>query len=102
LQIIQSAARFSPQGFPIRFVQIGSIGGNTIPLPAAALRSSGLQLIGSGLGSLSIEQMLSTILLLINEAPKMNLQFQSQQIPLSRVSEVWNTTNSDIQSVLGF
>ena len=50
LQMIQSAAKFNPQGVPIRFVQIGSIGGATIALPAAALRSSGLQLIGSGLG----------------------------------------------------
>jgi NADPH:quinone reductase-like Zn-dependent oxidoreductase len=100
LQMIQSAAKFSPQGVPIRFVQIGSIGGASISLPAAALRSSGLQLIGSGLGSLSIAQMLNAISELIIEAPKMNLQFNSQQFPLRQVTEVWNTTNSDVRTVL--
>lgn len=35
----------------IRYVQIGSIAGNDIRLPGALLRSSGLELLGSGLGS---------------------------------------------------
>lgn len=37
----------------IRFVQIGSISGHNIVLPGALLRSSGLELLGSGLGSVS-------------------------------------------------
>lgn len=37
----------------IRFVQIGSMTGNNINLPGSLLRSSGLELMGSGLGSVS-------------------------------------------------
>ena len=37
----------------LRYVQVGSISGNPISLNADWLRSSGVELLGSGLGSLS-------------------------------------------------
>lgn len=40
----------------LRYVQIGGSAGPSITLPAAALRSSGLELLGSGFGSASLEQ----------------------------------------------
>ena len=100
LSIIQSAAKYSPQGISIQFVQIGSIGGATIPFPASALRSSGLKVMGSGLGSLSIAQMLSAISDLITHAPGAGFQIKTEKIPLSEVSQVWNATSSDVRTVL--
>lgn len=38
-----------------RFVQIGSMAGSTIALPAAVLRSAGVELVGVGLGSVPAE-----------------------------------------------
>jgi NADPH:quinone reductase-like Zn-dependent oxidoreductase len=38
----------------IRYVQIGTTAGPTISLPGAALRSSGLEIMGSGFGSVSV------------------------------------------------
>ena len=40
----------------VRFIQIGESAGETISLPAATLRSSGLELLGSGFGSASLDQ----------------------------------------------
>lgn len=100
LSIIQSAAKYSPQGISIQFVQIGSIGGATIPFPASALRSSGLKVMGSGLGSLSIAQMLSAISDLITHAPGAGFQIKTEKIPLREVSRVWNATSSDVRTVL--
>ncbi len=57
-----AAGHGSPEGEPrIRFVQIGSISGNAITLPAQLLRSSGVELLGSGLGSLSAQQILQSL-----------------------------------------
>jgi NADPH:quinone reductase-like Zn-dependent oxidoreductase len=100
LSIIQSSAKYSPQGLSMQLVQIGSIGGSTIPFPASALRSSGLKVMGSGLGSLSIAQMLSAISDLIKHAPEAGLQIKTKKIPLSEVSQVWNATSSDVRTVL--
>lgn len=100
LSIIQSAAKYSPQGISIKFVQIGSIGGATIPFPASALRSSGLKVMGSGLGSLSIAQMLSAVFDLIKQASEAGFQIKTEKIPLREVSQVWNATSSDVRTVL--
>ena len=45
----------------VRFVNIGSMGGHTISLPAAGLRSTGLELMGSGLGSVSDVELVRSI-----------------------------------------
>ena len=49
--LIVAAAKASPDGVPVRFVQIGSISGADINVPGATLRSTALQLMGSGIGS---------------------------------------------------
>ena len=100
LLLIQCAAKHSPQGLSIEFVQIGSIGGATIPFPASALRSSGLRVIGSGLGSLSIAQMLNAISEFIHHAPEADFYTKIQGIPLSQVAEVWSSMNSNTRTVL--
>src|SRR5271156_4579610 len=57
-----AAGHGAPDGEPrIRFVQIGSISGEAITLRGGLLRSSGIELIGSGLGSLSSKQILQSL-----------------------------------------
>jgi hypothetical protein len=54
----------------------------------------------SGLGSLSIAQMLSAISDLIKQAPEGRFQIKTEKIPLNEVSRVWNATSSDVRTVL--
>ncbi len=100
LSLINVAAKYSPLKTTIQFVQIGSIGGATIPMPASALRSSGLRLMGSGLGSLSIEQMLNSVLQVITHAPSVGLNLKLESVPIAEVSHAWNTTSSEKRTVL--
>ena len=100
LSLIHLAAKNNPQGASIKFVQIGSIGGATIPFPASALRSSGLKLMGSGLGSLSIPTMLNSVLAVLKNAPDAGFNINIKPIPLSQVTSVWNETSSDTRTVL--
>ncbi|HTQ02460.1 MAG TPA: zinc-binding alcohol dehydrogenase family protein [Polyangiaceae bacterium] len=45
----------------VRFVQLGTLAGPNVTLPAGVLRSSGLELLGSGLGALSHEELVKGI-----------------------------------------
>jgi NADPH:quinone reductase-like Zn-dependent oxidoreductase len=74
----------------IRFVQIGSIAGETIPIPAAALRSSGLELMGSGLGSVSYAGLMRSIAGLMKAIVPGKFRIAAEPIPLSEVESAWN------------
>jgi NADPH:quinone reductase-like Zn-dependent oxidoreductase len=74
----------------IRFVQIGSSAGKDISLSAATLRSSGLELLGSGFGSASFDQIRKAIAEFFLEAAKAPFQFHTQTAPLRTVEALWN------------
>jgi NADPH:quinone reductase-like Zn-dependent oxidoreductase len=74
----------------IRFVQIGQMAGATITLPAATLRSSGLELLGSGFGSASIEEIFATLKVFFEQAATKPFVTQIQAVPLRDVEALWN------------
>ena len=75
----------------IRFVQVGESAGPTIALPAATLRSGGLELIGSGFGSVSIEQIFAAVAEFLKEAEKEPFQIKTTAAPLSEIEALWNS-----------
>lgn len=83
----------------IRFVQIGSMAGAAISLPAAVLRSSGLELLGSGFGSASLEQILQAVGELFREAAKKPFQITVKAAPLSEVEALWNSSEQGTRVV---
>jgi NADPH2:quinone reductase len=74
----------------IRYIQIGSMAGASLPLAAATLRSSGLELLGSGFGSASLEQIGQAIAEFFALAAKEPFQFAIKRLPLSEVESAWN------------
>jgi NADPH:quinone reductase-like Zn-dependent oxidoreductase len=98
--LIIAAAKASPEGVPIRFVQIGSISGTDITLPAAALRSSALLLMGSGLRSVPFPKLLEAIQGVFNAAPSAGFKIAVEPVPLADVTKVWAATGSDSRIVL--
>ncbi len=73
----------------IRFVQIGSIGGNTIDFPASVLRSSGLELMGSGLGSVSNIGLLRAIGSVLQAVVSGGFSIDAVAVPLAEVETAW-------------
>ena len=73
-----------------RYVHLGSMAGDTIRLPGAVLRSSALQLLGSGLGSVPAEALAREIPAFLEVAP--SLQLDVDVVPLQDVARVWNDT----------
>ncbi|MGC2404101.1 MAG: zinc-binding dehydrogenase [Acidobacteriaceae bacterium] len=85
-----AAGHGAPEGVNrIRFVQIGSISSPTIALPANVLRSSGLELLGSGLGSLSSEQILQSLRAMFAAASAVQFAIDIEPLPLAQVEEAW-------------
>jgi NADPH:quinone reductase-like Zn-dependent oxidoreductase len=86
-----AAGHGSLEGQPrIRFVQIGSISGNAITLSAGLLRSSGVELLGSGLGSLSGQQILLALNAMFAAASAVQFAIDVDPVPLAKVEEAWN------------
>jgi NADPH:quinone reductase-like Zn-dependent oxidoreductase len=79
----------------IRFIQIGESAGKTISLHAATLRSSGLELLGSGFGSASLDQLRQALAEFFQVAAKEPFQFRTKAAPLRDVETLWNTAEED-------
>lgn len=74
----------------IRYVQIGSSAGPDITLPAATLRSSGLELLGSGFGSVSMKKIFEVLAEFIQEAARQPFEIKTLAVPLREVEARWN------------
>jgi NADPH:quinone reductase-like Zn-dependent oxidoreductase len=98
--LIIAAAKAGPDGQPMRFVQIGSMSGGNITLPSAALRSSALQLMGSGIGSVPFTRLLEAIRAVLNAAPAAGFRVATRTRPLADVSAAWAMTGSEARIVL--
>lgn len=78
-------------GARIRYVQIGSIAGPTISLSAATLRSSGLEIVGSGFGSVSLDKLFQSLATFLQEAAKAPFRINTVAAPLRDVEALWNS-----------
>lgn len=73
----------------VRFVNIGALAGATLPLSPGVLRSSGLEMLGSGLGSVSNEGLVKVVGQLLNALKPANMKIDADAIPLSEVESSW-------------
>ncbi len=80
-----------PAASGLRFIQIGEGAGQTIRLAAATLRSSRLELSGSGSGSANLEQIRREVEEFFKMAAKKPFQFNVRKVPLSEVESAWNS-----------
>lgn len=78
----------------IRFVQIGAAAGLNISLPGAALRSSGLELLGTGLGALSNQELLACIGEVFRVYAAAGFRVEAQAVPLADVSAAWQRSGT--------
>lgn len=86
-------------GARVRFIQIGESAGKTISLPAATLRSSGLELLGSGFGSASLDQIRKALAEFFQVAAKEAFQFHTRTAPLRDVEALWNVAGEGTRLV---
>jgi len=74
----------------VRYVQIGGSAGPAITLPAATLRSSGLELLGSGFGSASMKEIEESIREFFATAAHKPFKMNLRTASLREVESLWN------------
>jgi NADPH:quinone reductase-like Zn-dependent oxidoreductase len=77
------------QATRIRLVEVGEMAGPAIVLPAAALRSSGLELYGGGGGSIPPKAVFDAFPQLWALAASGKLRLDTEQAPLADVEAIW-------------
>ena len=79
----------------IGYVQIGAIAGSAIPLDSAILRSSGLEIIGSGIGSSPPEHVFESLRDMFAATISAGFRLDVDVHPLEEVSTRWGRTGED-------
>jgi NADPH:quinone reductase-like Zn-dependent oxidoreductase len=97
--LIVAAAKAGKDGVPIRFVQIGAVSGGNIVLPSAALRSSALVLMGSGMGSIPLKGMVGAISGVLQAVAPGKLKIETKVVPLAEVEDTWNKDSGNSRVV---
>ncbi|NYE31073.1 NADPH:quinone reductase-like Zn-dependent oxidoreductase [Rhodanobacter sp. K2T2] len=87
--LLAAAAKAAEDAVPLRFVQIGSISAPTITLPSSALRSTAIELMGSGIGSVPMPRIFAAITQLLNATVPQGFQMATHAVPLSMVASGW-------------
>lgn len=90
-RLLIAAAKAGKEGVPIRFVQIGAASAYSISLPAPVLRSSAIQLMGSGMGSVPFHRLLKVIESVLQATVPGHFKIATTTVPLSKVEDAWST-----------
>ena len=99
-RLIIAGAKSGAEAVPIRFVQIGSVSGSDITLPSAALRSSAIVLMGSGIGSIAFDRLVHAIDGLFRATVPAGFKIATHAVPLSDVEQAWSRDDSTGRTVL--
>jgi NADPH:quinone reductase-like Zn-dependent oxidoreductase len=85
---------------PIRFVQVGTASAPAITLPGAILRSSSIQMMGSGIGSIPLEEIIRVLSKLMAAASVVGFQIETTKLPINRIEEAWSSGDTATRIVL--
>ncbi|MCS2158782.1 zinc-binding alcohol dehydrogenase family protein [Scandinavium sp. H11S7] len=98
-RLLYALAKHTPGRAPVRYVQVGSLAGHEITLPGAVLRSSPIQLMGSGIGSLSLPQLVQATGEMLQAAVAGKFTIAHKTVPLADVAQAWPQDNSQNRTV---
>jgi NADPH:quinone reductase-like Zn-dependent oxidoreductase len=93
-RILIAGAKAGKEAVPIRFVQIGTMSAANITLPGAALRSSAIMLMGSGIGSVPVDRLVKSIDDVMKATVPGGFAIATKTFPLSEVEQVWTAPDS--------
>jgi NADPH:quinone reductase-like Zn-dependent oxidoreductase len=89
--VIVAIAKAVEDAHPVRFVHVGGASGDAnIELPGAALRSSAIQLMGSGAKSVPLPKLLAAVGKVFDAVGPASLQIATKAVPLSSIEENWS------------
>ncbi|WP_437889615.1 quinone oxidoreductase family protein [Phytobacter sp. V91] len=98
-QLLIALAKHTPGTAPVRYVQVGALMGQEINLPGAVLRSSPVQLMGSGIGSLTMTELVQATGNMLNAAVDGKFAIAHKIVPLADVAQAWPQDDSKNRTV---
>jgi NADPH:quinone reductase-like Zn-dependent oxidoreductase len=98
-RLLFAGAKAGANAAPIRFVQIGSASASEITLPSAVLRSSAIELMGSGIGSIPLDRFVNAIGELLRATAPGGFQIATRPVPLPDVEQAWSDVDSARRTV---
>jgi len=93
-RLILAGAKAGKDAVPIRFVHVGSVSAPDITLPSAALRSSAIELMGSGIGSIPLDRLVKAIDDAMQATVAGGFKIATKTYPLSAVEEAWSSAGN--------
>ncbi len=99
-RLLIAGAKAAAEAVPIRFVQVGSASGSDITLPSAVLRSSAIELMGSGIGSIPLDRFVGAIGALLQATVPGGFGIATRTVPLSDVKQAWSEEDGTRRTVL--
>jgi len=85
---------------PLTWIEIGSVAGLTAPIPSAALRAARLQIVGSGQGSVSTQEIVAELPALAGEITAGTLEVDALPMPLADVEQAWADAATTSQRIV--
>ncbi|WP_180899082.1 quinone oxidoreductase family protein [Martelella soudanensis] len=87
---VAMAGRGSPAGEPrCSYLVLGTLGGTTVPLSGYGLQSSGLDILGAGIGSVPVRDYLASAGELMAAAQEAGWTPPCEVVPLADIASVW-------------
>jgi NADPH:quinone reductase-like Zn-dependent oxidoreductase len=77
---------------PLTWIEIGAIAGPDAAIPAAALRSARLQIVGSGIGSVPGRDFVEELPKLAAAVAEGAFEVRARAVPLADVEQIWSTS----------
>jgi NADPH:quinone reductase-like Zn-dependent oxidoreductase len=99
-RIIAAGAKAGNDAVPIRFIQIGALSAPSITLPSPALRSSAIELLGSGIGSIAVDRLIASISEVLRATVPAGLKIDTRVVPLADVEQLWPTAGGQPRIVV--
>ena len=84
----------------VRLVEVGQSAGPTITLPADVLRSSGLEILGSGVGTVPLADLRTAVPEFLRIATSGQLSIDTDEVALSDIAAGWQHPGGGRRSVL--
>jgi NADPH:quinone reductase-like Zn-dependent oxidoreductase len=84
----------------VRLVEVGQMAGPVISLPAAVLRSSGLEVLGSGPGTIPLAEIVNATPEFMSLAATGDLPIDIAVVPLAEVESAWQRSSGSQRIVL--
>ena len=87
--LLMGAAEAGPKSPRVRFVQIGAAAGGRIALSADVLRSTPIEIMGSGLGSVPGPRLAAAIGAVLAAAKPAGFEVAARAVPLVEIERAW-------------